>query len=238
MKTFINIVHYFPILSTIISAFFSYSILSRYNRKHDSKHLFWWGIGVAVYGAGTLVESINTLFGWNVIIFKTWYITGALLGGAPLAIGTVYLLSGKKAGDILSKLLIIIVSITSIFVILSPIEYHLVDSTILSSKVLTWQSIRMVSPFINSFAAIFLIGGAIYSSILFFKKADMLNRAIGNIFIAVGAILPGIGGFYSRIGYTEVLYAGELFGIILIWIGYKYCLKPRPMVIKMESAVS
>jgi hypothetical protein len=42
----------------------------------------------------------------------------------------------------------------------------------------------------------------------------------GNVLIAVGAILPGIGGSFARGGVVEVLYATELIGLILIWIGY------------------
>jgi hypothetical protein len=80
-----------------------------------------------------------------------------------------------------------------------------------------------VSPFINSLAALFLIGGAIYSAIRFFSYPESRQVSIGNIFIAVGAILPGIGGIGSRMGHTELLYIGEFVGMILIWIGYKYC---------------
>jgi len=48
-----------------------------------------------MYGVGTLTESITTLFGWSEWVFRAWYISGALLGGAPLAQGTVYLLMPK-----------------------------------------------------------------------------------------------------------------------------------------------
>lgn len=222
-----NFVHFLPLFSTIISAYFSIIILKRYFQKREAKHLLWWGIGVIAYGAGTLVESINTIFGWNEIIFKSWYILGALLGGAPLALGSLYLLAGKKTGDVFTKLLIVTVTITALFVIFSPIKYNLVETSILNSKVLEWQQIRMVSPFINSFAAIFLIGGAIYSAFRYFSNRENINRAVGNLFIAVGAILPGIGGVYSRMGHTEILYIGEFIGIILIWFGYIYCQKPN-----------
>jgi hypothetical protein len=30
----------------------------------------------------------------------------------------------------------------------------------------------------------------------------------------------------SRMGHTELLYIGEFIGVILIWIGYKYCQRP------------
>jgi len=41
-----------------------------------------------------------------------------------------------------------------------------------------------------------------------------------------GALLRGIGGMGSRIGRRESLYIGGFIGMILIWIGYQYCLQP------------
>lgn len=240
MGRLVTLSHYLPVFTTIISAVFAYFILSRYAVKRQSKQLLWWGVGVAVYGAGTLVESITTLFGWHIVIFKIWYIVGALLGGAPLALGTVYLFFSKKVGDISTIALFTVVGITSAFVILSPVNYALVDAGIVNSKVLVWQSIRLVSPFINSLAALVLIGGAIYSAGVYFKRSETRNRFIGNVFIAVGALLPGIGGLYSRLGHTEVLYVGELLGIIAIWTGYRYCQRPvtSEVITKSDLALS
>ena len=60
-------------------------IYRRWRTHPERLHLLWWALGVATYGAGTFTEAWTTLFGWNQVIFKAWYITGALLGGAPLA---------------------------------------------------------------------------------------------------------------------------------------------------------
>jgi len=47
--------------------------------------------------------------------------------------------------------------------------------------------------------------------------------------IAVGALLPGIGGAATRAGYVEALYVTELLGLLLIYAGYRACiLAPRP----------
>ena len=226
MPRLIELSLYLPILSTLISAAFAWVILARYRLKRQSYHLLWWGIGIVTYGVGTLIESLVTLFGWQSALFKAWYIAGALLGGAPLAVGTIYLLFGRRAGRIAVALLLAAVGVTSIFVILSPVRIDLVDPTILSGKALAWQSIRRVSPFINSLAALFLVGGAIYSAVRFFGHPESRHVSIGNIFIAVGALLPGVGGMGSRMGHTELLYIAEFIGVILIWIGYKYCQRP------------
>jgi hypothetical protein len=227
MDTLLRISHYLPIGTTVISAIFAYLILSRYRAKPQAYHLLWWGLGVVAYGFGTLVESCVTLFGWHVALFKLWYVAGALLGGEPLALGTVYLLMGRKAGHIGTTLLLTTVAITSAFVILSPIKVN-IDTSILSSSVLEWQSIRLVSPFINGLAFVFLVGGAIYSTIKFIGIPESRHVAFGNIFIAIGGILPGIGGMYSRMGHTEALYIAELVGIVFIWFGYRLC-QSRPV---------
>jgi hypothetical protein len=41
------------------------------------------------------------------------------------------------------------------------------------------------------------------------------------VLIAVGALLPGIGGSATRFGHVEVLYVTELIGLVLILIGYR-----------------
>ena len=47
-----------------------------------------------------------------------------------------------------------------------------------------------------------------------------------NVLIAVGAILPGIGGTATRMGHTEVLYVTELIGLVLTWTGYRISVRP------------
>ena len=46
-------------------------------------------------------------------------------------------------------------------------------------------------------------------------------RFLGNILIAIGALLPGIGGTATRFGHVEVLYITEFVGLIFIYLGYR-----------------
>jgi len=177
-------------------------------------------LGVLTFGAGTFTESFNTLFGWHEWNFKAWYITGALLGGAPLAQGTVYLLLKRRTANILTTIFITLVIIASICVILSPVDRSKVEPLRFSGNVFVWQWVRYFSPFINLYALIFLVGGAVYSAILYFSKKGSSKRAWGNVLIAVGALLPGIGGSATRLGHVEVLYITEFIGLCMIFSAY------------------
>jgi hypothetical protein len=214
-------IRFIPILTTLFSIYFFIEIYKHWRNKKEALYLLWWCIGIVSYGMGTLVESIVGIFGWSLVVFKMWYIFGALLGGAILAQGTIYLLIKRRTADTLTIILISVIVIATILVILSPVDYSKVEVHRLTGKVLKWQYVRLITPFINLYGFVFLVGGAIYSAIKYFISKKDRNRMWGNIFIAIGATLPGIGGSFTKFGYTEVLYVTEFIGLILIYIGYE-----------------
>ena len=62
-------VHFIPIATTLMAVAFAGVLWGRYLERGGT-HLAWWGAGVVLYGAGTLTESIVTLFGWNEPTFR------------------------------------------------------------------------------------------------------------------------------------------------------------------------
>lgn len=216
----IELIHKIPILTTLLSAGFFYILYNHWDSKGRPPYLFWWTVGVLTYGLGTLTESIVGLFGWSEPVFKAWYILGALLGGFPLAQGSVYLIFNKRTADIMCGVVVAVIVVASGFILLSPINYELVEPTRLTGNVMVWSKVRLVTPFVNIYAFVFLVGGAFYSAYRYSKERIYRNRFLGNLFIACGGLLPGIGGSFTKFGYTEVLYVTELLGIILIYLGY------------------
>jgi len=221
-----SFVHYIPIATTLLAASFAPVVFRRWQDRRPAPHLWWWSVGIAVYGLGTLTEASTTLFGWQEPVFRAWYISGALLGGWPLAQGTVYLMFSRRTAHWMAAAVGAVVIAGATVVLLSPIDYSLVEPHRLTGRVMEWREARLFSPFINTYAAIFLIGGAVLSAWRYRRDRASRHRFVGNCFIAVGALLPGIGGTATRMGYTEVLYVMELIGLILIWTGYRYNVRP------------
>ncbi|MFI5311369.1 MAG: hypothetical protein ACHQQ3_09065 [Gemmatimonadales bacterium] len=216
-------VSYIPIATTAVALAFSAVLFARWRAKGGGPHLLWWAIGTLTYAAGTITESATTLLGWHEPVFRAWYITGALLGGAPLAQGSVYLHLPRRTANALSVALVMVIVVASTCVILSPVDYALVEPFRLTGKVLTWRWVRAFSPFINMYALVFLAGGAAYSAWRYARRQDTWHRFVGNTYIAIGAVLPGIGGTFTRFGHTEVLYVTEFIGLAMIFAGYRAC---------------
>jgi hypothetical protein len=225
-----SLVLHVPIVSTLVALAFAVELLRRYSRK-GGPHLLWWGIGMATYGLGTFTESFTTLFGWKPLVFRLWYVAGAFLGGFPLAQGSIYLLMSRRFADLSARVASTLIALASILVFLTPLDPSLAEAHRLSGKVIVWQQVRYISPFLNLYAVAFLVGGAALSALRFRRAPELRDRFLGNLLIAIGGILPGIGGSFTRFGLVEVLYVTELMGLLTIYSGYRLCLRaPRPIV--------
>lgn len=215
-------VHYLPIVTTAVAAVFSLSLFRRYGERR-TPHLLWWAIGIALYGVGTLAEATITLAGNSVLLAKAWYISGAILGGYPLAQGSLYFSYSRNFARRATAISVPFVAAACVLVALSPVVPAALEPHRPSGAILGWRWVRLMTPFINTYAVFFLVGGAVASAWRFWRMHDPGRRVIGNILIAVGALMPGVGGALAKAGLVEALYVGECIGLVVIWVGERAC---------------
>ena len=213
-----------PLLSSLVSFALAFFVLNRY-RTRKGTHLLFWGIGTIFYGLGGFCEFYNGVFGWNPLVFRLWYLFGAILVAAWLGQGTVYLLTKPR----LANGLMIVLLLGSLFALFKVFTAQLDPSLMaggghtgseLSGKAIVTDGVRVLTPFFNLYGTTTLVGGAGYSAYIFWRKRILLHRTVGNILIAVGATLPAFGGFFSRLQIPGALYLGEFLGIVLLFLGF------------------
>jgi hypothetical protein len=88
--------------------------------------------------------------------------------------------------------------------------------------------VRLTTPFFNIYGLLTLVGGAIWSAYLFWRKRVLPNRVIGNVLIAAGALSIGFASTLTRLGYGQLLYLGELIAAILMFSGFLLAARPQP----------
>jgi hypothetical protein len=225
--------HYISILSTAITVVFAAAVFARYQRK-GGMHLLHWGIGLIFFGLGTLTEVILS-FGFSELALKIWYLTGAMLTAAWLGQGTMHLLVRKRgvamtltwiltAVSLLAAALVLTAPLTSAAGSFNPSQpvssqYH---------EILTRNGlIVLLTILLNIYGTLTLVGGALYSAFLFWRKRVLANRLIGNILIAAGALMPAMGGSFIKAGMTDWLYMSEFIGVILMYIGFLQATAPQ-----------
>ncbi len=220
--TFTNTI--IPFISSIVSFVFAVFIFKRYADRGGT-HLLVWGIGMIFYGIGGFCEAYFGALGWNSLIFRMWYLFGAILVAAWLGQGTVYLLAKRNWANALTALLILASVYAAFRVFTAELDPTLMTSSIhtgseLSGHAIITPGIRTLTPIFNLYGTVALVGGAVYSAYIFWRKRILLHRTLGNLMIAVGALAPAFGGAFSRFGISGALYYGEFFGAIMLFAGF------------------
>lgn len=213
-----------PFISCVISFIFAFLVFKRYLARKGT-HLLLWSIGLVFYGIGGLCEAYYGAFGWNPLIFRLWYLFGAVLVAAWLGQGTVYLLTKRWWANRLMVLLVMgslygLIRVFGAELDPSQLTTSIYTGSELSGNAIVTPGVRTLTPFFNLYGTVALVGGAAWSAWIFWRKRILLNRTIGNILIAVGAMLPAIGGTFSRFGLSGVLYLSELLGAVLMFAGF------------------
>lgn len=219
-----NILNVLPVFSALISFIFAGFVLRRFFFRHSS-HLLLWTVGMVFYGIGGFCEAYNGLVGWSPLIFRLWYLFGAILVAAWLGQGTVYLLARRRLAQITLAILILASLYAAVRVFTAQLDPSLMVSSLhtgseLSGQAIITPGVRTLTPFFNIYGTLTLVGGAIYSAWIFWRKQVLPHRALGNVLIAVGALLPAFGGGFSRLGIPGALYILELLGAILMFLGF------------------
>jgi hypothetical protein len=213
-----------PFVSSVISLVFAAFVLKRYYDRRGT-HLLLWGIGMILYAAGGFCEGYFGAFGWNQLIYRIWYLAGAILVAAWLGQGTVYLLARRRWANVLMVLLGLGSLFAAYRIFAAELDPSLLTTSVhtgaeLSGHAIITPGVRMLTPIFNTYGTLTLVGGAVYSAWIFWRKRVLLNRTIGNVLIAAGALLPAFGGAFSRFGIPGALYIGELLGAILMFLGF------------------
>jgi len=226
--TFINTT--LPFASSLISIIFALVVLRRFTQRGGA-HLLLWGIGMVFYAIGGFSEGYFGAFGWSAAVFRLWYLFGAILVAAWLGQGTVYLLAKRNWANAF-MLLLVLGSIYGAFrVFTAQLDPNLLTTSLhtgseLSGHAIVTPGVRTLTPFFNLYGTLTLVGGAAYSAFIFWRKRILLHRTIGNILIAVGAIMPAFGGTFSRMGISGALYISEFLGAILMFVGFIRAITP------------
>src|SRR5512143_4138761 len=95
-----------PFLASVVSFIFAFFVFKRYLARRGA-HLLLWGIGMVLYGIGGFCEAYYGALGWNDLIFRLWYLFGAILVAAWLGQGTVYLLMRRRWANVLMVILVL-----------------------------------------------------------------------------------------------------------------------------------
>lgn len=206
-----------PLISAVVSLVFALAVLDQYFARRQPYQLVW-AIGLLMYCVSTTAEFWTEAWDLNLTVYRLWYLCGAIYVAAYLGMGSVYLLAKRRVAHVVMGVLAAASVYAVVAVFAAPVE--ITGLLTLSGEAMP-RYVRLSTPFFNGFGTVALVGGALYSAWYFWRRRRLRHRVISNVLIAVGAILPALGGTWIRVeGSFQPLYLLELAGIVIIFLGF------------------
>ncbi|HEX8218150.1 MAG TPA: hypothetical protein VF914_02930 [Chloroflexia bacterium] len=222
-----------PLSATVIAGAFAIVLLNRYFSGKRRPHELAWAVAFLLFAIGAACQVYaDVTGGWNPLLARTYYLTGAILNVGFLALGTMFLLfRGRTAAIALwVTLALTAFAIYSLYTV--PIDIRpLADSHFVEYSALFTadRTPRWLAAIFSGGGTVIVIAGALYSGIVFWRKRIMKDRMIGVFLIALGTFLVAFGGTIKGLmSNDDYFYPTMVLGVLVMFIGYLQTVRPQP----------
>ncbi|MGH2534553.1 MAG: hypothetical protein ACRDJW_19995 [Thermomicrobiales bacterium] len=210
----------FPFLATLISAACA-AVIGHDALRRTRPHKVVWTIAFAIFALAAGAKTASMIGEWTPLLARTYYLFGAVLVVAYLAIGELYLLAGtnKRFVAVLPGTMLLLTALAVTVVWNAAID----DARLPADG---WEAIDRSSglgalaAILNSVSTVVLVGGVLYSAWRFRQMGGQRHRVVGCILIAVGTLIVAAGGTATRFGQEEYYYIPMSIGVATIFAGY------------------
>ena len=204
--------------AALAASIFSIDLWLNYARK-PRPHIVAYGVGITMFALATWALFAALVWGWNPFYYRTFYLFGAVLNIPYLALGSMFLVVGKRAGHIMTVLLAAFSAISITLVATTPFQKELPDGGIPHDIFAGGFGPRMFAAIGGGVGATILIVLALVSVIRFRKT---LPRVVwGSLLILAGTLAASLGGANLAFGEATWFAISLLLAATLIFAGYK-----------------
>ncbi len=95
-----------PAVTSVLALVFALMLVDQWRERRHGFQLVW-ALGMLWYGLGSGAEALAAAGGWNELLYRTWYLTGAVWTAAWLGLGTAFLLGRTRFGYTYAILLLL-----------------------------------------------------------------------------------------------------------------------------------
>jgi len=219
--------------ATLVAAAFALSTFDRWHRR-GQPHELAWTVAMTLFtiGSGALWWAEAT--GWSMFAFRVFFLAGAVLNVAWLALGTIYLLANRNIADQLRRALVVLSAFSAGVIAVAPTKRDIIAGEFPAARELFGVLPRAMAAVGSGVPALVIIFGALWSTWrVITSKAPNLKSAIqrkviaprrlafGNIFVALGTlVLSASGTLAGRLGKDRAFAITLLVGLCILFVGF------------------
>jgi len=216
--------------ATVVSFAFAGATFERWLRRRR-RHELAWSVALVLFALGSLSLWAGAAIGWDGLTFRLFYLFGAIVNVPFLALGTVYLLSGRRRGDRWAVAVAIGCAFAAGVLAVAPLEGTIRADELPRGSEVFGVLPRVLAAVASGAGATVVLAGAVWSAARLLgggRRADGDRRregagrlAAGNLLIALGTILLSTSGLLNSVlGEMDAFAVTLTLGITVLFAGF------------------
>jgi hypothetical protein len=209
-------------IATAIATVFAQATAVRWSRT-KAPHQGAWTVALALFALASAALATGASTGWDRGTFRAFFLLGAVIDVPWLALGTVYILMGRRTGDRVRAVLLVFTGLAIGVVLAAPMHGAIPVTGIPVGKDHFGAFPRALAGVGSGLGAIVVFVGAAWSAVRFARsrKPGSGYLAGGNALIALGTLILSSGGLLQGIVGSDEAFALTLaVGIAVIYGGF------------------
>jgi hypothetical protein len=206
-----------PAITALVAAVFALVVLRQY-AGHRKTYQLMWATGFGMFAVAAFAGYLARSGGATDTEYRLFYLFGAILNVAWLALGTAYLLAPRRWADASLAAVAVLSLIAAYAVVAAPVD--LAAAMAGRPAYPNGSLARILAAIGSGVGSVVLIGGALWSAWIFLRKRHNGRRALANVIIAVGVFVVAFGGTAAFTGLGGVLELTNLIGLAVMFAGF------------------
>lgn len=207
-------------LAGVAATGFTIDLIRSYRRR-PRPHVAAYAAGIGFFAAATWALFFGVAFGWTSATFRAFYLFGGIVNVPILALGSMFLVVGRRSGHAMLLLLFPLFAISVPMTLAEPFVGPVPETGVPAGSELFARGFgpRMWAAVSGGLGTTVLIVLAVVSVIRFWRKD---RRIVGaNLLIVAGTAAAAGGGTGLALGEAGWFAVSLLAASTLIWAGFR-----------------
>ncbi len=203
--------------------------LARDYRRKPRPHVAAYAVGIGMFAIATWALAIALATGWSPISYRVFFLFGAVLNVPILALGSMFLVVGPRAGHTMTILVGGFAAISTTLVTTVDFEQALPASGVhpeVFAPISDGFGPRLLAAIGGGTGTLILVALALVS--VFRLRRKMPRIVVGNGLILAGTLVAAWGGSGLALGEDASFVISLFAAAVLLWLGYRVTKGARP----------
>jgi len=208
------------VAAALVASAFGLSTLERWLSRRR-RHELAWAVALGMFALAAAALAAGAQAGWSGAAFRIFYLFGAIADVPVLALGTVYLLGGRRTGDRAAVVVGTFVVFAAGVLVSTRLRAPLPRDQLAQGSAVFQPLPRILAALGSAGGAVVILAGAVWSAWRVWRERAPRHLLWSNGLIAAGTLVLAAGGtLNSVVGAMTAFAITLLAGIVCIFAGF------------------